>query len=133
MAKVLVCDDDDDMRDTVSAFLEAYGFSVESLADSSELQTRLRQTAYDLLICNAWMEPLDGFVICEALRKSGNPRLRSLEILMVAPDDLDAEQYKILRRQGVHFMMKYKSPEAWFEKVSAILASVEHEKPVSFT
>ena len=67
MAKVLVVDDDPDMRELVRMALEGDGYAVETEADGSAL-TAERCRRYDILLLDVMMPGEDGFSICNRIR-----------------------------------------------------------------
>ncbi|MBO4290519.1 MAG: response regulator transcription factor, partial [Lachnospiraceae bacterium] len=67
MAKVLVVDDDPDMRELVRMTLEGDGYAVDTEADGSVL-TAERCRRYDILLLDVMMPGEDGFSICNRIR-----------------------------------------------------------------
>ncbi|MDD5218786.1 MAG: response regulator [Candidatus Omnitrophica bacterium] len=120
MKRILLCDDDHLMRETMGTYLSWYGFEVDGANQYFEVLSRLNKVPYDLLICNVWQKFLDGFELCNILRHSREMRIRNLPVLMISPEPLDHEDYKFLRERNVYFMMKYKSPDKWYEEIMAI-------------
>ncbi|MDQ7822636.1 MAG: response regulator [Candidatus Eremiobacteraeota bacterium] len=76
-AKILVVDDDPSMRDTVTVVLEDEGFDVIAAANGFEAIEKIKESSFDLLICDIRMAGMDGLETLAALRKS-QPELRSI-------------------------------------------------------
>ena len=85
MIKILICDTDAVMLTTVSRYLKWYGYGVKILDNPSQAISILESSVYDLFICEARMEPLDGFALCEQIRELSHPNVKNLSFLVVAP------------------------------------------------
>ena len=121
MIRILFCDNDAAMLKTMGRYLSWYGIQVDGIENPNEVTKILEKSYYDLLICNARMEPLDGFVLCANIRNSPKATLRDLPILIVVPENPAYQEFQFLRREKIYFLMKYQSPEKWHEKIGAIL------------
>jgi CheY-like chemotaxis protein len=86
--RVLVVDDDDDVRDVVRHLLEVRGIEVWTAANGySALRLLERaETLPCLLLLDLWMPVMDGFTTCEALR--ARPQLRDLPVVLMTACDL---------------------------------------------
>lgn len=70
MKKVLVCDDEIKIRETVYDYLTAKGFSV-TLAENGEKAVCLAEkNCFDLIILDILMPGTDGFEACRRIRKT---------------------------------------------------------------
>lgn len=75
MARILVIDDDEDIRETVRRVLESRGHRVELASDGSLGIAALAQHAPDLVITDVYMPRQDGVETLLELRKAF-PRLK---------------------------------------------------------
>jgi len=71
MKKILVIDDEQTIRDTISLLLSARGFAVVTAADGLAGVKVARQEKPDLVISDIAMEPVVGFRFVEALHARG--------------------------------------------------------------
>jgi len=122
MARILFCDDNQAWRETMKGYLSYYGFEIHAVEQSSDVLEQLTRDAYDLVICNAWQGSLIGLILSESIRNCGVESVRKIPILVIAPEPLDHEDYKMMRESRVYFMTKYKGPEKWYEKINMILS-----------
>jgi putative two-component system response regulator len=76
-AKILIVDDDPSMRDTLLVVLEDEGFEVTGAANGYEAISKIKETSFDLVICDIRMAGIDGLDTLAALRKT-QPELRSI-------------------------------------------------------
>jgi two-component system, OmpR family, response regulator MprA len=98
-ARVLVVDDDPDVREAVETALELEGHRVTTAADGLAALKRLGIAEFDAVVLDVLMPNLDGFEVCRRLRASGN---RTPVLIMTARDseedtirglDLGADDY----------------------------------------
>ena len=72
--RVLVVDDDPDVRDAVETALELEGHSVTTATDGLAALKRLGQVEFDAVVLDVLMPNMDGFEVCRRLRASGTGR-----------------------------------------------------------
>ena len=70
--KVLVVDDDYNLRKFISANLEARGYSVTQAADGIEAMSLFGSQDPDIIILDITMPRMDGFEVCRLVRKVSN-------------------------------------------------------------
>jgi CheY-like chemotaxis protein len=72
MAKILIVDDDPDIRYAVSLCLRKEGYEVETAANRAQGMAALASSPPDLLILDVMMElPDDGIAMAQELRRTG--------------------------------------------------------------
>ncbi|MCH5586511.1 response regulator transcription factor [Shimazuella sp. AN120528] len=69
MARILVVDDDDHIREVVSIFLKQEGYVVEEAVHGKEALKLLDSIQVDMVILDIMMPQMDGFELCTELRK----------------------------------------------------------------
>ena len=69
MANILVCDDDKDIVEAISIYLEQEGYTVLKAYDGVEAINALRSQSVDLLIIDIMMPKLDGIRATLKIRK----------------------------------------------------------------
>lgn len=84
--KVLVVDDDPDVRTLVGTILADQGFSVEYAADGHEALRQVGSFLPDVMVLDVAMPGLDGLTVCREVRRTSQ-----LPILMLSArgDELD--------------------------------------------
>jgi two-component system phosphate regulon response regulator PhoB len=80
-ARVLLVDDDRDIREVVGAMLDAVGLTVESATSAEEALERARSQAYDLLVLDWNLPGMTGVELCRLIRR--DPRLSTLPVLFL--------------------------------------------------
>jgi len=66
--KILIVDDDPDVREAVSMMLEAKGYQVVTAADGIEALANVKADRPDLMILDLLMPKMDGFAVCKELQ-----------------------------------------------------------------
>jgi two-component system phosphate regulon response regulator OmpR len=86
-AKIIVLDDEAELRNMLQRFLTGHGFEVRVVEDSKRLDRYLQREPYDLLVLDLMIGEENGLEICSRLRAEG----RTLPILMLTAkgDPLD--------------------------------------------
>ncbi|MDX1599953.1 MAG: response regulator transcription factor [Anaerolineales bacterium] len=72
MSKILVVEDDDTVRDTLSLNLSAEGYEVVTAADGEEGLKAGREGDYDLIILDVMLPKMDGLTLCRVLRNESD-------------------------------------------------------------
>src|SRR5580704_8486159 len=99
--RVLVVDDDPDVREAVETALELEGHRVATATDGLAALKRLGQAEFDAVVLDVLMPNLDGFEVCRRLRAAGN---RTPILILTARDseedtirglDLGADDYLV--------------------------------------
>jgi len=81
-AKIVVVDDDREIRDTVQAMLEKRGYTALTAGDRDEGMATIRRERPELVILDVMMESWqDGFDMSREIRK--DPELRDIRIVML--------------------------------------------------
>ena len=70
--KILMVDDDVRMRELLQRYLTEQGFSIKTVADSSEMDVALAEENPDLLVLDLMLPGEDGLAICRRLRAAGS-------------------------------------------------------------
>jgi two-component system, NtrC family, response regulator PilR len=86
--KILIVDDEPSMIRVLSLMLKAEGYEVTATEDSSKAVAWLRdkERAYDLMISDVRMTPVDGMQLLRMARES-HPSMRVLMVTAYASDD----------------------------------------------
>ena len=87
--KILVVEDDDNLRELVKGRLESEGFEVVSAADGFQALTMAREAEPALVILDLMIPKMDGYTVCRLFKSSG---MAHIPIIMFtarsSPDDV---------------------------------------------
>ncbi|MBT8344253.1 MAG: response regulator transcription factor [Sulfurovum sp.] len=70
MSKILLLEDDANLNDTVTEFLEEKGYDVVSVYDGHEAQEKLYESKYDLLLLDVNTPGINGFDLLKEAREN---------------------------------------------------------------
>jgi signal transduction histidine kinase/DNA-binding response OmpR family regulator len=93
-ARILVADDNADMREYISRLLGDHG-TVDAVADGATALARAREARPDVVVADVMMPGLDGFALLRAIRE--DPRTRSVPVILVS-----ARAGEEARVEGLH-------------------------------
>jgi len=68
MSKILLLEDDSNLNETITEFLEDHGYDVTPVYDSFEAQDKLYESKYDLLLLDVNTPGINGFKLLEEAR-----------------------------------------------------------------
>ncbi len=83
MLKILIAEDDKELRQLFSHVLTINGYTVRGVADGQEALDALDTDYYDLIISDIMMPRVDGYALVTALRSVGN----QTPVLMITAKD----------------------------------------------
>ena len=72
MAKILIVDDEQKIREVIREYSEFNGYEVEEAADGMEAVGKCKLNDYDIIIMDIMMPKLDGYSACKEIRKIKN-------------------------------------------------------------
>lgn len=72
MKKILVIEDEQDIRDSIQEIVEMAGYKVTPIANGAAGIKALMHNPFDLIICDIMMPEMDGFSLLTALKKDPN-------------------------------------------------------------
>ncbi len=93
--KILVVDDDPDIREAITTILSTQPYEVAEARDGVECLERIREGVPDLLILDLLMPRKDGFAVVRELRE--NPKYAKLPILILTAvrEDASRRRYEL--------------------------------------
>ncbi len=89
MSKILLLEDDVNLNETVTEFLEEQGFEVVSVYDGDEAQEKLYESKYDLLLLDINVPGINGLELLKESREAGNVTPAIYITSMDTVDDLE--------------------------------------------
>jgi len=117
---ILVVDDAADLRALVSDFLGANGMDVSSAADGAEMDARMADKRFNLVILDLMMPGEDGLSILRRLRKPGGPA-----VIMLSAMGEDTDRIIGLEVGADDYVPKPCNPRELLARVRAVLRRQE--------
>ncbi|MEU3838796.1 SpoIIE family protein phosphatase [Streptomyces sp. NPDC028635] len=119
-ARVLVADDNADMREYLTRILAGAGYEVEAVSDGVEALDAARRGTPDLVVSDVMMPRLDGLELVARLR--GDPRTASVPVLLLSARAGQEASIEGLRAGADDYLVK---PFAAAELLARVRANVE--------
>ncbi|QED49881.1 response regulator transcription factor [Cytobacillus dafuensis] len=114
--KVLVVDDDQDIREVLNLYLNNEGYIVIMAESGEKALTLFEEHDFDLVLLDVMMPGMDGFETCQSIRKKSN-----IPILFLSAKEDDIDKILGLRIGGDDYITKPFSPAVLVAKIKALL------------
>jgi two-component system phosphate regulon response regulator PhoB len=109
-ARVLIVDDDPDIRDVVAAMLEAVNLSVVAAASAEEALDRVHTDRFDLLVLDWHLPRMSGLDLCRLVRRE--PELAALPVLFLTGNSSSQDMVEAFASGADDFVTKpFRAPE----------------------
>jgi DNA-binding response OmpR family regulator len=118
--KILVVDDEQNIRDLTTIYLEKEGFAVETAEDGQDAIARFQQMQPAMVVLDLMMPGMDGFEVCRELRRD-----HDVPILMLTARSDDVDKIVGLEIGADDYMTKPFNPREMVARVKAILRRAE--------
>ena len=113
---LLIVDDDPEIRELLSAYLEKHGYRVSTAADGAEMTARLARETVDLLILDLMLPGEDGLTLCRDLRARS-----TLPIIMLTARGDDTDRIVGLEMGADDYLPKPFNPRELLARVRGLL------------
>lgn len=117
MSKLLVVEDDADIRDILKSWLEKESFSVDCLPDGSEFLERINSYSYDLIVLDWNLPGKTGVELCSAYRAQKG----MLPVIMLTGRDQVEEKTFGLDSGADDYLTKPFHPRELTSRIRALL------------
>ena len=71
-SRILIIDDNPEIREVITILLEGEGFVTEEASDGEQALEKIREISYDLILLDVMMPGLNGYQTCVEIRKITN-------------------------------------------------------------
>jgi DNA-binding response OmpR family regulator len=115
--RLLVLDDEADIRNMLERYLTAQGFQVRTVKNSVQLESQLERHPYDLLVLDLTLEGENGLSVCRRLRSEG----QTIPILMLTARGDPADKVLGLETGADDYLAKPFVPSELVARIRAIL------------
>jgi len=133
---ILIVDDDREIRDLLSRFLQKHGFRASTAADGRDMRKILADARIDLIVLDVMMPGETGLQICAQLRAQGIPGpsgsgASRTPIIMLTAAGEDTDRIVGLEMGADDYLPKPFNPRELLARVRAVLRRTEESgRPV---
>ncbi len=122
MPKILVAEDERDIRDLIGFTLHFAGFEVVLAADGIEAVEKAPLEQPDLIILDVRMPKMTGYEACRQLKE--NPATNGIPIVFLSAKGQEEEIQQGLASGAVEYIVKPFAPDELTDQVKDILRRV---------
>src|ERR1700731_5026722 len=124
-ANILIVEDEEPLTTLLRYNLEAEGYDVDAVARGDEADTRLKETAPDLVVLD-WMLPgLSGIELCRRLR--ARPQTQTMPIIMLTARGEESERVRGLAPGADDYIVKPFSVPELLARIRSLLRRARPE------
>lgn len=116
MQNILIVEDDMDIQELLREFLKETGYEVMTASDGIEAMELFAKNKYDLILLDIMLPKIDGFGVCELIRKQSQ-----VPIIMLTALGGEEEQIRGLDLQVDDYITKPFSVPILIRKIAAVL------------
>lgn len=116
MRKILIIEDEPDIQELLAAYLRDAGYEIVIAGDGVEALAQFQQGAFDMILLDLMLPKIDGFGVCELIRRES-----SVPILMLTALDGEQDQLRGFQMEIDDYVTKPFSMSILLQKIRAIL------------
>ncbi|MBC7877152.1 MAG: response regulator [Anaerolineales bacterium] len=120
MARILIAEDEPDIRELVAFTLRFAGHEVTTTSNGEEALQQAGQIIPDLILMDVRMPRMTGYDACRAMKTM--PSLKDIPVVFLSAKGQDAEIQSGLDAGAEDYLLKPFAPDQLTERVKAILA-----------
>lgn len=122
--RILIVEDEPDIRRLLRDYLENEGFTVDETNNGTRALDMVKQNDYDLLILDIMIPELDGWSVCQKIRKQSN-----VPIIMVTAKGAESDRIMGLELGADDYLVKPFSPKELIARIKALFRRIKVETP----
>ena len=124
MAKILIVEDEYDIRELLQNYLENEGYQVITASDGGQAIELFRSFSVDLVLLDILLPRLNGYEVCKAIREESD-----LPVIMLTALDSEEDQLKGFDLRIDDYIPKPFSMPVLLRKIGAVLRRTMGDSP----
>jgi CheY-like chemotaxis protein len=120
MAKILIAEDERDIRDLITFTLGFAGFEVVAASNGEEAVNLAKQEIPDLILMDVRMPRMTGYEACALLKL--DPKLKDIPVIFLSAKGQDSEIQTGLQAGAADYLLKPFAPDQLTERIQTVLA-----------
>ncbi len=126
MAKILIAEDERDIRELVSFSLQFGGFTVVQAANGAEAVEQAQKEIPDLILMDVRMPKMTGYEACRQMKSI--PAVRDIPVVFLSAKGQESEIQTGLEAGAEEYILKPFAPDELVKQVQAVLARVAERR-----
>ena len=123
MAKILIAEDERDIRDLIAFILKFAGHEVVTAANGEEAWQLAQKELPDLLLSDVRMPKMTGYEACKAIK--ANPATQHIPVVFLSAKGQEAEVLAGYEVGAIEYLLKPFAPDQLTRKIAEILERVK--------
>jgi CheY-like chemotaxis protein len=120
MAKILVAEDERDIRELIGFTLGFAGHQVTAVANGEEAVLAALREPFDLILMDVRMPRMTGYEACERIKQE--PTIKHIPVVFLSAKGQDSEIQTGLNAGASEYMLKPFAPDELTSRVRELLA-----------
>ncbi len=117
--KILIADDNENIRDALTYLLEDEGYELLLAKDGADTLRKVRERKPDILFLDIMMPEINGYDVCRTIKN--DPDLKSIYVIMLTAKGQVAEQERGKEVGADEYIVKPFSPMEILSRVKNLL------------
>ena len=115
--RILVVEDEPQIRELIEEFLLEAGYHVSSACDGLEAYSLFKSQKFDLIVTDVMMPNIDGYALCQLIRQEN----KEIPIIFLTALNEEQDEVQAFDLQADDFLTKPFSFEVLMRRVEAVL------------
>jgi DNA-binding response OmpR family regulator len=120
MAKILIAEDERDIRDLIKFTMGFAGFEVTAAVSGEEALNLARREVPDLILLDVRLPVMTGYEVCAALK--GDAKLKNIPVIFLSAKGQDSEIQAGLQAGAEIYIVKPFAPDQLTAQIKTVLA-----------
>ncbi len=120
MTKILIAEDERDIRDLITFTLRFANYEVVAASNGEEAVTMAKQEVPDLILMDVRMPRMTGYEACAAIKAEAN--LKNIPVIFLSAKGQDTEIQAGLEAGAAEYLLKPFAPDQLTARIETILA-----------
>jgi len=120
MAKILIAEDDEDIRELIVLTLQFNDFEVNSAVDGAAAVEAAQQDSYDLILMDVRMPRMTGYQACRALKEI--EATKNIPVIFLSAKGQEQEIQNGLDAGAADYILKPFAPDVLISTINNVLA-----------
>jgi DNA-binding response OmpR family regulator len=119
MAKILIAEDERDIRDLITFTLKFAGHEVFAASNGEEALNMVKQVMPDIILMDVRMPKMTGYEACAAMK--ADPTVAQIPVVFLSAKGQESEVQTGLEAGAVEYILKPFAPDQLTERVRVLL------------
>jgi len=119
MARILIAEDERDIRDLIKFTLSFGGYEVVDATNGEEAVEAAKREIPDLILMDVRMPRKTGYEACAEIK--ADPRLKDIPVIFLSAKGQDAEIQAGMQAGATEYLLKPFAPDQLIQRIQSVL------------